>query len=161
LQGTPNEAAARRFGGRGPEKVRNMNNDETPQVEIDLNSDLFSPSDSEALMERLRSESDLRVRSDVAAYATVDGSLPPDVILNVLYTVVPVADLYAGILASALWDAAKGALKRQNRADSEVSFSVVKRDANGRILGEVSGRTSDPDTIKQLIRQVGENAEDE
>ncbi len=138
-----------------------MNHDETPQVEIDLNSDLFSLSDSEALMDRLRSESDLRIRSEVAAYATVDGSLPPDVVLNVLYTVVPVADLYAGILASALWDAAKGALKKQNRADSEVSFSVLKRGADGGILGEVSGRTNDPDTIKQLIRQIGGNAENE
>lgn len=138
----------------------NIDRAETPQVEIDLNSDLFVPTDSEALTDRLRSESDLRVRSDVAAYATVDGSLPPDVVLNILYTLVPVADLYAGLLASALWDAAKAALKRHNKTHSEVSFSVLKRGADGQILGEVSGHTSDPDTIKQLIRQIGENAED-
>ncbi len=130
---------------------------QVPDISIDLNSDTFVPADSQELAARLRAETDLRVRSDVAAYAGVEGGpLPPDVVLYVLYTLFPLRDIYAGMLSSILWDTAKAAFSRQGRGDSEATFSVLKVDEEGRILREVRGQTSDPEIIKELIRQAGE-----
>ena len=42
-------------------------------VRIDLNSDTFIPADKDELAEQLRNETDLRIESDVAAYAGVEG----------------------------------------------------------------------------------------
>jgi len=109
--------------------------------------------------ERLRSESDLRIESDVVAYGYIEGGLiPPDVAINLLYSLVPLADIYANMLASALYDILKAAASRQGRAHSEATFYVASVDEEGRVLREVSGRTGDREIIKDLIQQVGENA---
>jgi hypothetical protein len=66
----------------------------TPDIGVYLNSDSFDPSDSQDVGERLRSESELRIESEVAAYAHVEGWVPPpDVAINILYSLVPLADI--------------------------------------------------------------------
>jgi hypothetical protein len=123
-------------------------------VRIDLNSDTFGLADKDELAERLRAETDLRIESDVAAYAGVEGGpLPPDVVIYILYTLVPVADIYANVLASAIWDRVKAALARQGKDGSGVTFSLVEMDDDGNMRREVSGETRDPEAIKELIRQ--------
>ena len=130
-------------------------------ISIDLNSDTFIPADSQELAERLRAETDLRVQIDVTAYASVEGfPLPPDVVLYILYTLTPlVADVYLNVLSSALWDAIKAAFSRQGKVDSDVTFSIVSMGEDGNVLREVRGQTSDPEIIKDLIRQAREDDE--
>jgi len=130
-------------------------------ISIDLNSDTFIPADSQELAERLRAETDLRVQIDVTAYASVEGfPLPPDVALYILYTLTPlVADVYLNVLSSALWDAIKAAFSRQGKVDSDVTFSIVSMGEDGNVLREVRGQTSDPEIIKDLIRQAREDDE--
>jgi hypothetical protein len=131
---------------------------QTTGITIDLNSDTFVPADSQELAERLRAETDLLVQSEVAAYATVEGfPLPPDVALYILHTLAPLAaGVYLNVLSSALWDTVKAAFSRQGKDISEVTFSIVKVDEEGQMIHEVSGRTSDPDLIKDLIRRASE-----
>ena len=82
-------------------------------VRIDLNSDTFIPDDKDELAKQLRAETDLRIETDVPAYAGVEGGpLPPDVMIYILHTLIPVADIYASVLASAIWDRVKAALAR-------------------------------------------------
>jgi hypothetical protein len=106
--------------------------------------------------ERLQSESDLRIESEVVAYGVIEGDLlPPDVAINLLYTLVPLADIYASMVASALYDMLKAAASRQGRPRMEATFYVATVDEEGRILREVRGQTDDREIIKDLIQQVG------
>jgi hypothetical protein len=134
---------------------------QVPDISIDLNSDTFVPADGQELGARLRAETDLLVQSEVVGYAIVEGGPPPpDVVIYIIYTLAPLAkDIYVNLLSSALWDTVKGAFERQGKADSEATFSVLKVDEEGRILREVTGRTSDPEIIKDLIRQASEEDE--
>jgi hypothetical protein len=131
---------------------------EPPEIRVYLNIDSFDLSDSQDLGDRLRSELDLRVESAVVA-ATVEPGfpLPPDVVIKMLYTLVPLADIYANVLATYIYDTLRAACSRRGRGDSEATFLVSKVDEEGRTLRKVRGRTSDPEIIKDLIRQVGED----
>jgi hypothetical protein len=128
-------------------------------ISIDLNVDTFIPADSQELAERLRAETDLRVQSEVVGYTYIEGfPPPPDVVLYFVDTLTPlVVDVYLNVLASAIWDAMKATLSRQGKVGSEATFSAIKRDKDGNILLEVSGQTSDPEIIKDLIRQASED----
>lgn len=131
-------------------------------VRIDLNSDTFTPTDKDELAEQLSTETDLRIESDVAAYAGVAGEPPPpDVMLYILHSLIPVADIYANVLASAIWDRVKAALERQGKDDSGVTFSLVEMDDDGNMRRKISGETRDPEAIKELIRQFGNNQQQE
>jgi hypothetical protein len=122
-------------------------------VRIDLNSDTFIPADKDELAEQLSTETDLRIESDVAAYAGIEGGpLPPDVAIYILYTLVPVADIYANVLASAIWDRVRSAFVRQGKDPSGVTFSMVEMDDDGNLRREIRGETADPEAIKELIR---------
>lgn len=93
-------------------------------IRIDLNSDTFTPADRDELAEQLSTETDLRIESDVAAYTGVDnGPLPPDVAIYILHTLVPIADVYANVLASAIWGRIQAALSR--RGDYEPGVPTV------------------------------------
>jgi hypothetical protein len=105
----------------------------------------------------LRAETDLRVQSEVAAFTGVEGGPPPpDVVIWILYTLLPLRDIYAGMLSSIIWDATKPAFSRQGKEVSEATFSLVKTNEEGHVLGEVSGKTSDPEMIKELIRRMSD-----
>jgi hypothetical protein len=133
---------------------------ETPEITVYLNVDSFDLSDSQDLGDRLRFELELRVESVVVAGYWQPGiPLPPDVTINILYTLVPLADIYASVLANALYDTLRGAASRRGGGDSEATFLVSKVDEEGRILREVRGRTRDPEIIKDLIRQASEDDE--
>ena len=133
------------------------NNTQSPDLKITLNSSLFVLDDAERATEKLRDKTDLRVAVGVEPYYSEGGPFPPDVILNILYTLVPLGDLYAGIVSSMLSDAVKAALLRRGSGQSKVTFSMSKVDEEGRVLHAVVGRTSDPEIIKELIRQVSED----
>lgn len=129
-------------------------------IRIDLNSDTFIPADKDELTEQLSTETDLRIESDVAAYAGVEGGPPPpDVMLYILHSLIPVADIYANVLASAIWDRVKAALLRQGRDEPGVTFNLVETDEDGNIRRELRGETRDPEAIKELIRQFGKDQE--
>jgi len=129
-------------------------------IRIDLNSDTFIPADKDELAEQLSTETDLRIESDVAAYAGVEGGpLPPDVALYILHSLFPIADVYANVLASVIADKVKSAFGRQGKIGTQATFSVMKLDDEGRILREVRGETDDPEIIKDLIQQA--NKEDQ
>lgn len=129
-------------------------------VRIDLNSDTFEPADKDELAEQLRDEIDLRIESDVAAYSGVAGEPPPaDVIVYILHALIPVADIYANVLASAIWDRVQSALARQSRDESGVTFHLVETDEDGSIRRELRGETRDLEAIRELIRQFGKDQE--
>jgi hypothetical protein len=132
-----------------------------PDIKIDLNSGGFAPVDSQELVGRVRAETGLRVEGDLFDYYSEGSAFPPEVILNIVYTLFPLGDLYAAMLSSMLWDAAKAAHSRHGRGDSEATFVVRKVDQDGRILKAVGGRTSDPEIIKDLIRRADEEGEDD
>lgn len=133
------------------------NNTRPPDLDIKLNSSLFVLDDAERATQRLRDETDLRVEVGVEPYYSEGSPIPPDIILSILYTLVPLGDLYAGIISSMLSDALKAALLRQGRGESNVTFSMRKVDKEGRVLHTFVGRTRDPEIIKELIRKVSED----
>jgi hypothetical protein len=53
----------------------------------------------------------------------------------------------------------KAALSRRGKADSEATFYISSRDADGNVLREVRGQTSDREIIKDLIRRAREDDE--
>lgn len=123
---------------------------------IDLNSDTFEPADKDDLADQLRDETDSRIESDVAACSGVIGEPPPaGVAVYILHTLVPVADLYADVLAPAIWDRANAALARQGKDDSGATFHLVETADDGSIRRELRGETQNPEAIKELIRQFG------
>ena len=130
------------------------------EISIGLNSDTFILADSQELAERLHAETDLRVKSHLASYASIEGFPPPDVVLNILYTLAPLlADVYLNVVSSALYDAMKAAFSRQGKPDSEATFYLARRDDVGNVVREVRGQTSDREIIKGLIRQASEDDE--
>lgn len=130
-----------------------------PDVRIDLNSDTFVFEDEDILNERLRAETDLRVESEVAAYAGIAGEPPPaDVVIYVLHTLIPIADVYANVLASAIWDRIKAALARRDRDEPTApSVTVVEVEEDGSFRRELRIEGQDPETIREAMRQFGED----
>lgn len=85
-----------------------------PDMRIDRNSDTFLPEAGIALAERLHAETDLIIESEVPAYLGIDGEPPTqDVVIYVLHHLIPLADLYKNVLASAIWDLIKAAFARR------------------------------------------------
>jgi hypothetical protein len=132
-------------------------------IYIGLNFDTFTLPDSQELGEQLRAETDLRIKSGTWAASTAPGGAPPpDVLIYLLYTIAPLlTDVYLNVLSSALWDAMKAAFSRRTergwRGESEAAFSIVKMDEEGRQLRRVEGQTSDPEIIRDLVRQALED----
>jgi len=127
------------------------------EISIGLNSDTFILADSQELAERLHAETDLRVKSHLASYASIEA---PDVVLNIIYTLAPLlTDVYLNVVSSALYDAMKAAFSRQGKPDSEATFYIARRDDVGNVVREVRGQTSDREIIKELIRQANEDDE--
>jgi hypothetical protein len=125
-------------------------------IYIGFNFDTFPLPNGQELGEQLRAETDLRIKSGTWAAATAPGGAPPtDVLIYLLYTVAPLlTDVYLNVLSSALWDTMKAAFLRQQKENSEATFSIVKMDEEGRTLRTVRGRTDDREIIKDLIRQA-------
>jgi len=127
------------------------------EISIGLNSDTFILADSQELAERLHAETDLRVKSHLASYASIEA---PDVVLNIIYTLAPLlTDVYLNVVSSALYDAMKAAFSRQGKPDSEATFYIARRDDVGNVVREVRGQTSDREIIKELIRPANEDDE--
>ena len=136
----------------------------TPQdsdITVDLIRGLFVTEDSQELAESLRAETDLRVDSGLFDYYSEGDPFPPQVILGILYTLFPLQEIYAGVLAAMLWDKAKAAHARLQTGRSEAIFVVRKVDEDGRTLKEVRGVTSDPEIIKDMIRRADEEGEND
>jgi len=134
---------------------------QVPDIRINLNSGGFVPADGQELVERLRAETGLRVESDLFDFYSEGSPVVPEVIVTILYTLFPLGDLYAGLLSSMLWDAAKTAHARLGRENSQATFYVQKVDKEGRILKAVGGQTRDPEIIRDLIRRADEEGEDD
>jgi hypothetical protein len=136
----------------------------TPQdsdITVDLISGLFATEDSQELAESLRAETDLRVESGLFTFYSEGSPFIPEVIVGILYTLFPLQDIYASVLAAMLWDKVKAAHARSRGERSRASFVVRKVDEDGRILKEVAGVTSDPEIIKDMIRRADEEGEND
>ena len=132
---------------------------QTPDLRIQLNSGWYGPADSQELAERLRADTELRVESDLFDYYSEGDPFTPEVILSIVYTLLLLQDIYANVLSSMLWEAAKAANERLGRGGSRVTFFVRKVDEDGRVLKEVRGLTTDPEIIKDMIRRADEDGE--
>jgi hypothetical protein len=130
-------------------------------ITIDLNSGVFVTEDSQELAESLRADTDLRVESGLFDYYSEGDPFPPEVILAILYTLFPLKDIYANVLASMVWDKVKAARTRIPGMRSEAVFVVRKVDDNGRKIRDVRGFTNDPEIIKELIRRADEEGPDD
>jgi hypothetical protein len=130
-----------------------------PDIKIELNSGWYGRADSQELAERLRTEMALRIESDLFDHYSEGAQVAaPEVILSILYTLLPLREIYVNILSSMLWEAAKSANERHGRGSSRARFVVRKVDEDGRTITikEVSGLTTDPEIIKDLIRRADE-----
>jgi hypothetical protein len=123
---------------------------QAPDIEIKLNSGGFGPADGEVLAERLRTETRLRVESDLFDYYSEGDPFPPGVILSIFYTLLPLREIYANMLSSMLREAAKATHERSGRRRSRATFFVRKVVEEGRTLKEVRGLTTDPKIIKDI-----------
>jgi len=134
---------------------------EGTDIFIALNIDAFSPEDGRALEDRLRAESDLRIKSAILAADTAPGGIPPpDVTIYLLETVAPIVkDVIVGLLAAALWDVIKDASSRRRREDPETTVAIVEEDERGRTLRKNDGKISDSETIEELIGEALEDDE--
>lgn len=129
-------------------------------ITVDLHSSLFVTEDSQELAESLLAETDLRVESGLFDYYSEGDPAPPWMVIEIIYALFPLQEIYANLLASMLWDKAKAVLKSGRMGGrSEASFLVRKVDEDGRTLKEVRGVTSDPEIIKDMIRRADEEGE--
>ena len=140
----------------------------TPQdsdITVDLSSSLFVTEDSQELAESLRAETDLRVESGLFDFYSEGDPFPPEVVIGILYTLFPLKEIYANVLASMLWEKAKEGRARlrarHQGVRSEASFMVRKVDEDGRTLKVVRGRTDDPEIIKDMIRRADDEGEND
>jgi hypothetical protein len=137
----------------------------TPQdsdIIIDLSSWEFTEANSQELAEGLRAETGFRVESGLFDYYSEGTPYPPEVILEIIYTLFPLKDIYVNMLSSMLWDKVKAAKARLPREyPSEASFFVRKVDEDGRTIKQVAGVTSDPEIIKDMIRRTDEGSSPE
>ena len=134
----------------------------TPQdsdITVDLVSGLFDTEDSQELAERLRAETDLRVESGLFTFYSEGSPFPPEVIVSILYTLFPLQNIYANLLASMIWDKVKAAHAKSRSGRSEATFIFHKVDEDGRSMKQVMGQTSDPEIIKDMIRRADEEGE--
>lgn len=134
---------------------------QTPDVRIDLLNGLFIPSDGQELAERLSTETGLRVEGDIFDYYSEGTPFPPEIVLAILYTLFPLKDIYANILSSVLLDAGKAAHARLGRPSTQATFFVRRVDEDGQTIKEVRGLSTDPEIVKDLIRRVDEEGEDD
>ena len=112
------------------------------------------------MAESLRDKTDLRVQSGLFDHHAEGDPFPPDVIVSILYTLFPLQEIYAGVLAEMLWDKVKVKVARTGvQGHSEATFMVLKVDEDGRTLKKVGGWTSDPEIIKDMIRRADEEGE--
>ena len=134
------------------------------EVQVFLKSNLFSSEDKDAIAERLRTETNLQADSNVVFYPARAGFFPlefltPDVAIYILHTLFPLANIYADVLASAIWDQVKASFARDEDWDEDepgyTSFHLVEVDDDGNTRRELRGETRDPEAIKELIRQFG------
>ena len=130
-----------------------------PEITVNLNSDTFALSDSDNIRDQLQPQIGVRVQSEVVAYATVGGDLPPpDVFLQIVQDVLPLSQIYINIISSALYDLLTAAHSRQGRGDSEGVFEAWATDSNGNPTARARIVTDDPEVIKDLFRQINEAA---
>ena len=129
-----------------------------PEITVNLNSDTFALSDSENIREQLQPQIELRVQSEMVAYATVGGDIPPDVFIQIIQDILPLSQIYINILSSALYDLLTAARSRQGRGGSEGVFETWATDSNGNPTARARIVTDDPEVIKDLFRQVNEAA---
>jgi hypothetical protein len=66
------------------------------------------------------------------------------------------SEIYAGLLSAMIWDKVKSAHARLQSGRSKASLWVRKEGEDGRTLKEVIVVTSDPEIIKDMIRQADE-----
>lgn len=133
--------------------------DANPRPKNPAQQRLVRSADSQELAERLRADTELRVESDLFDYYSEGDPFTPEVILSIVYTLLLLQDIYANVLSSMLWEAAKAANERLGRGGSRATFFVRKVDEDGRVLKEVRGLTTDPEIIKDMIRRADENGE--
>jgi hypothetical protein len=89
---------------------------------VELNSGTFDPSDQEAIDERLRSRIPLEIESGLANYIFPIDAIPHDVLVKIAQNVLPLKELYAGILATLLYDRFKAASSKGRDERSEGVF---------------------------------------
>ncbi len=78
--------------------------------------------------------------------------------IYVLHTLIPIADVYANVLASAIWDRIKAALARRDRDEPTApSVTVVEVEEDGSFRRELRIEGQDPETIREAMRQFGED----
>jgi hypothetical protein len=79
---------------------------------VELDSGTFDLSDQEAIDERLRSRIPLEIESGLANYTFPIDAIPHNVLVKIAQNVLPLKELYAGILATLLYDWFKAALSK-------------------------------------------------
>lgn len=77
------------------------------QINIDLLGSLYDAEDSQELKERLRAETDLRVDGGLFTFYSEGSPVIPEVVVEILYTLFPLQDVYTNLLASTIWDKVK------------------------------------------------------
>lgn len=131
------------------------------QITIDLLSGLYDAEDSQELQERLRSETNLRVDGGLFTFYSEGSPVIPDVVVQILYTLFPLQDVYTNLLAAMIWDKVKAVSTGIRRGGTKVSFVFEKVDEDGRSLKRVMGQTDNPELIKDMIRRASEGGEND
>ena len=130
-----------------------------PEITVNLNSDTFALSDSDNIRDQLQPQIGVRVQSEVVAYATVGGDLPPpDVFLQIVQDVLPLSQIYINIISPALYDLLTATHSRQGRGASEGVFEAWATDSNGNRTARARVVTDDRGGMKDLFAQLNEAA---
>lgn len=126
-------------------------------IAVELNSDSFALPDSKEINERLGTQ--LQVESYMFSDVIVEGGLPsPDVILQIIASSLPLADIYVNLVSSALYDVLMTARLRQGKRGSKGIFAITARNEDGQITHSARVETDDPKLIEQLMREANEAA---
>ena len=101
-------------------------------INILLEGSLFTEDDGQALEERLQPH--LRVESSIVLYSVPAGELPPDVVLQIRYFVLPLTSILMNLVSQALYDTIKARFLALRTADLDVTVEVEAVDENEDVL---------------------------
>ena len=137
-----------------------MDQESRPEIEVTLNGNFFTEDDPQAVEARLQPQ--FRVRSNTRFYywTPTPGELPPaEVIVAVLYSVLPLGDVAINLISQALYDRLKAYASRVGRRDIKVIYEVKAVDKDWNLMHRrMQVEASNFDDIKWLIEQVNDAA---
>lgn len=127
-----------------------------PAVTVLLDGGTFTQLDADAVQSR--SEPEFSLNAHVVAYSVPPGGYPPDVAVELMVSMLPLADIYVGLLSSAIYDLLKTFATNTGEPETEAILQISILDEDGNEARTFTGKTTDPEIAERWLRILSEEA---